>query len=76
MANEDAAKPENKNVNVTLETVQGAVASAIAPEVKVLDRIVQILEGTNKNLRLTWIGIFIAIILFLINMALQYLKIL
>jgi hypothetical protein len=76
MANEDAAKPENKNVNVTLETVQGAVASAIAPEVKVLDRIAQILEGTNKNLRLTWIGIFIAIILFLINMALQYLKIL
>ena len=76
MDNKDATEPERKDVTVTVPTAE-AVATANVPEVKIeLDRIAQILEGTNRNLRLTWIGIFIAIIIFLINMGLQYFKIL
>jgi hypothetical protein len=41
----------------------------IDPDVKAeLDRIAEILKGTKNNLRLTGIGIFIAVMLFLINM--------
>jgi len=70
-----ADQPEHKGTTVPIETTPGATATAIPPKVEVFDRIAEILEGTNKNLRLAWIGIYIAIILFIINMALQYFKI-
>jgi hypothetical protein len=49
MDNEAAAEPEPKDVTIPGLTAK-AVFSANVPEVKIeLDRIVQILEGTNKN---------------------------
>ena len=66
---------EKRDVTVTAPVAE-AVASASPAEVKIeLDRIAKILNGTNKGVRLTEIGIGVAIALSLINMALQYLKV-
>ena len=76
MDNKAAAEPEPKDVTLPGVTAHAEIRANV-PEVKAeLDRIAEILKGTNRNLRLTWIGIFVAIIIFLINMAFQYLKIL
>jgi hypothetical protein len=50
MDSKDAAEPERKDATVELKTIDGGVATAIQPEVKVeLDRIARILDEVKGN---------------------------
>lgn len=77
-----SVKTEHRDAAVTLDS-PGAVASAMAPEVKIeLDRIGKIVKGTEEGVEWTKRGIKItialssvAIALSVISMALQYFKI-